>query len=79
MSDVDRLISLIDRFVDAGSSVLVIEHNLDVISRADHVIDMGPGAGAQGGMVVFEGTPAELVAASDSLTGQALAERHGVR
>ena len=78
MSDVDRLISLIDRFVDAGSSVLVIEHNLDVISRADHVIDMGPGAGAQGGTVVFQGTPSELVAAGDSLTGQALAARHGL-
>ena len=62
MSDVDRLIGLIDRFVDAGSTVIVIEHNLDVISRADHVLDLGPGAGADGGRVVFAGPPADLVA-----------------
>ena len=78
MSDVDRLIGLIDRFVDAGSTVIVIEHNLDVISRADHVLDLGPGAGADGGRVVFAGPPADLVAVSDSLTGTHLARRHGL-
>ena len=78
MSDVDRLIGLIDRFVDAGSTVIVIEHNLDVISRADHVLDLGPGAGADGGRVVFAGPPADLVAVPDSLTGRHLAHRHGL-
>ena len=76
MSDVDRLILLLDRFVDAGSTVIVIEHNLDVISRADHVLDLGPGSGSQGGTVVFSGPPADLVHAEHSLTGQALAARH---
>ena len=61
----------IDRFVDAGSTVIVIEHNLDVISRADHVLDLGPGAGADGGRVVFAGPPADLVAVKDSLTRRA--------
>jgi excinuclease UvrABC ATPase subunit len=78
MSDVDRLIGLIDRFVDAGSTVIVIEHNLDVISRADHVLDLGPGAGAQGGRVVFAGPPADLMAVPESLTGEHLARRHGI-
>ncbi|WP_456787635.1 ATP-binding cassette domain-containing protein [Cellulomonas sp. P5_C5] len=78
MSDVDRLIGLIDRFVDAGSTVIVIEHNLDVISRADHVLDLGPGAGADGGRVVFAGPPADLVGVQDSLTGEHLARRHGI-
>ncbi|WP_200941592.1 ATP-binding cassette domain-containing protein [Cellulomonas sp. Leaf395] len=78
MSDVDRLIGLIDRFVDAGSTVIVIEHNLDVISRADHVLDLGPGAGADGGRVVFAGPPAELVHVADSLTGEHLARRHRI-
>ena len=78
MSDVDRLIGLIDRFVDAGSTVIVIEHNLDVISRADHVLDLGPGAGADGGRVVFAGPPADLVGVKDSLTGEHLARRHGI-
>ena len=77
MADVDRLIVLLDRFVDAGSTVIVIEHNLDVISRADHVIDLGPGAGADGGTIVFSGPPTDLVHAPDSRTGAALAARHG--
>jgi excinuclease UvrABC ATPase subunit len=75
MNDVDTLIGLFDRLVDAGSSVIVIEHNLDVISRADWVIDLGPGAGQDGGTVQFEGVPAELVRASHSLTGRHLAMR----
>ncbi|QCB92623.1 ATP-binding cassette domain-containing protein [Cellulomonas shaoxiangyii] len=78
MADVDRLIALLDRFVDAGSTVVVIEHNLDVVSRADHVLDMGPGAGSEGGTVVFSGPPAALVDADTSLTGRALAVRHGL-
>ncbi|HTN39998.1 MAG TPA: ATP-binding cassette domain-containing protein, partial [Asticcacaulis sp.] len=75
MNDVDTLIGLFDRLVDAGSTVIVIEHNLDVISRADWVIDIGPGAGQAGGTVQFEGVPVEL-AASDTLTGQYLARRN---
>ncbi|MDC9822556.1 excinuclease ABC subunit UvrA [Devosia sp. ZB163] len=75
MNDVDTLIGLFDRLVDAGSTVIVIEHNLDVISRADWVIDLGPGAGHEGGNVVFEGTPAGLKGAKGSLTGAALAAR----
>ena len=74
MNDVDTLIGLFDRLVDAGSSVIVIEHNLDVISRADWVIDMGPGAGHDGGTVQFEGVPGDL-AKSDTLTGRYLAQR----
>lgn len=74
MNDVDTLIGLFDRLVDAGSTVIVIEHNLDVVSRADWVIDLGPGAGQQGGKVIFEGTPQEL-SRDKGLTGQALARR----
>jgi excinuclease UvrABC ATPase subunit len=75
MNDVDTLIGLFDRLVDAGSTVIVIEHNLDVVSRADWVIDLGPGAGHDGGSVVFEGRPAELARHKTSLTGQFLAAR----
>ena len=73
MNDVDTLIGLFDRLVEAGSTVIVIEHNLDVIARADWVVDLGPGAGQDGGRVVFEGPPADLVRAAGSLTGQHLA------
>jgi excinuclease UvrABC ATPase subunit len=75
MADVDNLIALLDRLVDAGRSVIVIEHNLDVIARADWVVDLGPGAGHDGGTVVFEGTPAALTACAASLTGRHLASR----
>jgi excinuclease UvrABC ATPase subunit len=75
MQDVDNLIGLLDRLVDSGRSVIVIEHNLDVIARADWVIDLGPGAGHDGGRVIFEGPPAELVRAKDSLTGLHLSRR----
>ncbi len=81
MADVDNLIALLDRLVDSGRSVIVIEHDLDVVARADWVIDMGPRAGHDGGLVVFEGPPATLTQAADSLTGQHLAEhmaRRGV-
>ena len=75
MNDVDTLIGLFDRLVDAGSTVIVIEHNLDVISRADWVIDLGPGAGQDGGAVQFEGVPADLAQAENTLTGRYLARR----
>jgi excinuclease ABC A subunit len=75
MQDVDNLIGLLDRLVESGRSVIVIEHNLDVVARADWVIDLGPGAGHDGGRVIFEGPPAELVRAKDSLTGLHLSRR----
>ena len=79
MADVDQLLGLLDQLVDAGNSVIVIEHHLAVIAHADHVIDLGPGAGHDGGRVVFEGTPAELAADASTLTGQHLAEYVGIR
>jgi excinuclease ABC A subunit len=75
MQDVDNLIGLLDRLVDDGRTVIVIEHNLDVIARADWVIDLGPGAGHDGGTVVFEGPPAELIRAKGSLTGEHVRRR----
>ncbi|MGW0140607.1 ATP-binding cassette domain-containing protein [Streptomyces calvus] len=72
MADVDGLVALLDRLVDAGNTVLVVEHNLDVVARADWVIDLGPGGGRDGGRVVFEGTPAELLAAEGSVTAEHL-------
>lgn len=73
--DVRRLLDLFDELVDAGGSLVLIEHNLQVIAHADHVIDIGPGAGDEGGQVVFEGTPAELVRAGHrSVTGRCLAD-----
>jgi excinuclease UvrABC ATPase subunit len=76
LQDVDQLLGLLDRLVDDGRTVIVIEHNLDVVAHADWVIDMGPGAGHDGGRVVFEGTPAELLDA-DTLTGRHLGRRLG--
>jgi excinuclease UvrABC ATPase subunit len=75
MQDVDNLIGLLDRLVESGRTVIVIEHNLDVIARSDWVIDLGPGAGHDGGRVIFEGPPAELVHATGSLTGEHLGRR----
>ena len=75
MHDVDNLIGLLDRLVDSGRTVIVIEHNLDVVARADWVIDLGPGAGHDGGRVIFEGPPAELARASGTLTGEHLRRR----
>ena len=69
MSDVDRLIDLMDRLVDAGNSVIVIEHNLAVIARADWIIDMGPGAGRAGGTIVAQGPPAKVMNDPASVTG----------
>jgi excinuclease UvrABC ATPase subunit len=77
MQDVENLIRLLDRLVDAGRTVIVIEHNLDVVAQADWVIDLGPGGGHDGGRVIFEGPPAELVRADGSLTGQYFRRRLG--
>ncbi|MEW9872931.1 ATP-binding cassette domain-containing protein [Arthrobacter sp. HS15c] len=73
LADVENLLGLLDRLVDSGKSVIVIEHHQAVMAHADWIIDLGPGAGHDGGKVVFEGTPAELVAASSTLTGKHLA------
>jgi excinuclease UvrABC ATPase subunit len=77
LADVENLLALLDRLVDAGTSVLVIEHHQAVMAHADWIIDLGPGAGRDGGRVVFEGTPADLVAQCSTLTGQHLAEYVG--
>jgi len=73
LADVEQLLGLLDRLVDSGKSVIVVEHNQAVMARADWIIDLGPGAGHDGGRIVFEGTPAALVAARSTLTGQHLA------
>ncbi len=73
LADVEQLLGLLDRLVDSGRSVIVIAHHLAVMAHADWIIDIGPGAGTAGGQVVFEGTPADLVAAATTLTGQHLA------
>jgi excinuclease ABC A subunit len=73
LADVEQLLALLDRLVDSGTSVLVIEHHQAVMAHADWVIDLGPGAGHDGGRIVFEGTPADLVAARSTLTGEHLA------
>jgi excinuclease UvrABC ATPase subunit len=73
LADVEQLLGLLDRLVDSGKSVIVIEHHQAVMAHADWIIDLGPGAGHDGGLVVFEGTPADLVAARSTLTGEHLA------
>jgi excinuclease UvrABC ATPase subunit len=73
LADVEHLLGLIDRLVDSGKSVIVIEHHQAVMAHADWIIDLGPGAGHDGGRIVFEGTPAALVAARSTLTGEHLA------
>ncbi|WP_216206037.1 ATP-binding cassette domain-containing protein [Amycolatopsis aidingensis] len=73
LADVEQLLGLLDRLVDAGKSVIVVEHHQAVMAHADWIVDLGPGAGHDGGQIVFEGTPAELVAARSTLTGQHLA------
>ena len=77
LADVEQLLQLLDRLVDAGKSVIVIEHHLAVIAHADWIIDLGPGAGHDGGQVVFAGPPADLVASRSTLTGEHLAEYVG--
>ncbi|NEA84035.1 excinuclease ABC subunit UvrA [Actinospica acidiphila] len=74
LADVEQLLGLLDRLVDSGKSVIVIEHHQAVMAHADWIIDLGPGAGHDGGRIVFEGTPAELVAARSTLTGEHLAQ-----
>ncbi|MER5308850.1 excinuclease ABC subunit UvrA [Streptomyces sp. NPDC002773] len=73
LADVEQLLGLLDRLVDSGKSVIVVEHHQAVMAHADWIIDLGPGAGHDGGRIVFEGTPAELVAARSTLTGEHLA------
>ncbi|MGZ9584302.1 ATP-binding cassette domain-containing protein [Paenibacillus marinisediminis] len=72
MSDIGHLLGIMSRLVDAGNTVIVIEHNLDVISQADWIIDMGPDGGSKGGQVVFEGTPQQIIHAEQSITGRYL-------
>ena len=73
LADVEQLLGLLDRLVDSGTSVVVIEHHQAVMAHADWIIDLGPGAGHDGGRIVFEGTPADLVASRSTLTGEHLA------
>jgi excinuclease UvrABC ATPase subunit len=73
LADVEQLLGLLDRIVDSGKSVIVIEHHQAVMAHADWIIDLGPGAGHDGGRIVFEGTPADLVASRSTLTGEYLA------
>jgi len=73
LADVEKLLGLLDRLVDAGKSVIVIEHHLAVMAHADWIVDLGPGAGHDGGRIVFEGTPADLVAVRSTLTARHLA------
>ncbi|MDN5600919.1 MAG: excinuclease ABC subunit UvrA, partial [Brachybacterium sp.] len=77
LADVDQLLALLDRLVDSGKTVIVIEHHQAVMAHADHLIDLGPGAGADGGRIVFQGSPAELVAEAPTLTGTHLKEYVG--
>ncbi len=77
LADVEQLLGLLDRLVESGKSVIVVEHHLAVMAHADWIIDLGPGAGHDGGRVVFEGTPADLVAARSTLTGEHLASYVG--
>jgi excinuclease UvrABC ATPase subunit len=77
LADVEQLLGLLDRLVDSGKSVIVIEHHQAVMAHADWIIDLGPGAGHDGGRIVFEGTPADLVAARSTLTGKHLADYVG--
>jgi excinuclease UvrABC ATPase subunit len=79
LADVERLLGLLDRLVDSGKSVIVIEHHQAVMAHADRIIDLGPGAGHDGGRIVFEGTPADLVATRSTLTGEHLAAYVGSR
>nr|WP_320068838.1 excinuclease ABC subunit UvrA [Micromonospora sp. RTGN7] len=78
LADVEQLLGLLDRLVDSGKSVIVVEHHQAVMAHADWIIDLGPGAGHDGGQIVFEGTPADLVAARRTLTGEHLAAYVGI-
>jgi excinuclease UvrABC ATPase subunit len=74
LADVEQLLALLDQLVDSGKSVIVIEHHQAVMAHADWIIDLGPGAGQDGGRVVFEGPPHDLVAGRSTLTGEHLAD-----
>jgi excinuclease UvrABC ATPase subunit len=78
LADVEQLLGLLDRLVDSGKSVIVVEHHQAVMAHADWIVDLGPGAGHDGGRIVFEGTPADLVAARRTLTGEHLAAYVGI-
>lgn len=73
LADVEQLLGLLDRLVDSGKSVIVVEHHQAVMAHADWIIDLGPGAGHDGGRIVFEGTPGELIAAGSTITAEHLA------
>ena len=77
LADIDQLLGLLDRLVDSGKSVIVISHHQAVMAHADWIIDLGPGAGHDGGRIVFEGTPADLVAVRSTITGEHLAAYAG--
>jgi excinuclease UvrABC ATPase subunit len=79
LADVEHLLGLLDDLVDSGKSVIVVEHHQGVMAHADWIIDLGPGAGHEGGQIVFEGTPADLVADQSTLTGQHLAAYVGAK
>ena len=79
MDDVAKLIRIIDRIVDNGDTVVVIEHNLDVIKCADHIIDLGPDGGDNGGQIIAEGTPEEVAKVEGSYTGQYLKKVLGIK
>ena len=78
LADVEQLLLLMDKLVDSGKSVIVIEHHQAVMAHADWIIDLGPGAGQDGGRVIFEGTPHELVAGRSTITGKHLADYVGL-
>ena len=71
-ADVHKLTGLLDRLAEGGNSIIIIEHNLDIIKRADHIIDLGPEGGHRGGMIIAQGTPEEIADYEDSYTGQFL-------
>ena len=72
MADVHKLVKVLDALVDAGNTVIVIEHNLDIIKRADHIIDLGPEGGSEGGRIVAQGTPEQVAKNKNSFTGMYL-------
>jgi excinuclease UvrABC ATPase subunit len=78
MSDVDMMLTVLNGLVDRGNTVVVIEHDLAVIEQVDWIIDLGPDGGKNGGEVMFTGSPEELLAAENSLTGEYLRRRHSV-
>ena len=73
--DTEKLVGVMNKLVDTGNTVIVVEHNLDVIAQADWIIDMGPEGGKEGGKIVFEGSPAKILACKESYTGQFLQKR----